>query len=188
VSRRRLRLREIPRKLFELYLPAARCGGFVCVRSPHGAPPYWKGYLKLFPRLLSDLALFGDVVGREDHLPARLTRKTGNRLRQQTGRRGHRREGRGRRQGQGHEVDKGVYLRIEDEEIEANRDREQSTRSRSTGSCRKPRSTSATSTALLPHPERQGRLWTLLPLIRDAMHDKSMVALAGLVLSSASAF
>ena len=80
--------------------------------------PYWKGYLKL--SLVScPIALYTATSSGERVAFRQINKKTGNRLRQQlvdeeTGEPIDPDD-----KGRGYEVDKGVYLRVEDEEIEA---------------------------------------------------------------------
>ena len=88
-------------------------------RSSHApAAPYWKGYLKL--SLVScPIALYTATSSGERVAFRQINKKTGNRLRQQlideeTGDPIDPDD-----KGRGYEVDKGVYLRVEDEEIEA---------------------------------------------------------------------
>jgi DNA end-binding protein Ku len=80
--------------------------------------PYWKGYLKL--SLVScPIALYTATSSSERVAFRQINKKTGNRLRQQlvdeeTGEPIDPDD-----KGRGYEVEKGVYLRIEDEEIDA---------------------------------------------------------------------
>jgi DNA end-binding protein Ku len=80
--------------------------------------PYWKGYLKL--SLVScPIALYTATSPGERVAFRQINKKTGNRLRQQlvdeeTGEPIDPDD-----KGRGYEVDKGVYLRVEDEEIDA---------------------------------------------------------------------
>ena len=80
--------------------------------------PYWKGYLKL--SLVScPIALYTATSSGERVAFRQINKKTGNRLRQQLID-----EGTGEPidpddKGRGYEVDKGVYLQVEDEELEA---------------------------------------------------------------------
>jgi DNA end-binding protein Ku len=80
--------------------------------------PYWKGYLKL--SLVScPVALYAATASGERVSFRQISKKTGNRLRQQLVD-----EGTGDPidpddKGRGYEVDKGVYLRVEDEELDA---------------------------------------------------------------------
>jgi len=80
--------------------------------------PYWKGYLKL--SLVScPIALYTATSSGERVAFRQINKKTGNRLRQQLID-----EGTGEPidpddKGRGYEVDKGVYLQVEDEELDA---------------------------------------------------------------------
>jgi DNA end-binding protein Ku len=80
--------------------------------------PYWKGYLKL--SLVScPIALYTATSSGERVAFRQISKKTGNRLRQQLID-----EGTGDPidpddKGRGYEVDKGVYLQVEDEELDA---------------------------------------------------------------------
>ena len=80
--------------------------------------PYWKGYLKL--SLVScPIALYTATSSGERVAFRQINKKTGNRLRQQLVD-----EGTGdpidpNDKGRGYEVDKGVYLPVEDEELDA---------------------------------------------------------------------
>jgi DNA end-binding protein Ku len=80
--------------------------------------PYWKGYLKL--SLVScPVALYTATSSGERVAFRQINKKTGNRLRQQLVD-----EGTGDPidpddKGRGYEVDKGVYLQVEDEELDA---------------------------------------------------------------------
>jgi DNA end-binding protein Ku len=80
--------------------------------------PYWKGYLKL--SLVScPIALYTATSSGERVAFRQISKKTGNRLRQQLVD-----ENTGEPidpddKGRGFEVDKGVYLRVEDEELDA---------------------------------------------------------------------
>jgi DNA end-binding protein Ku len=80
--------------------------------------PYWKGYLKL--SLVScPIALYTATASGERVSFRQINKKTGNRLRQQLVD-----EGTGDPidpddKGRGYEVDKGVYLQVEDEELDA---------------------------------------------------------------------
>ena len=80
--------------------------------------PYWKGYLKL--SLVScPIALYTATASSERVAFRQINKRTGNRLRQQlvdeeTGETVEAPD-----KGRGYEVDKGVYLRVEDEELDA---------------------------------------------------------------------
>jgi len=80
--------------------------------------PYWKGYLKL--SLVScPIALFTATSSAERVAFRQINKKTGNRLRQQLVDEGTGELVEAADKGRGYEVDKGVYLRIEDEELDA---------------------------------------------------------------------
>ena len=106
--------------------------------------PYWKGYLKL--SLVScPIALYTATSSGERVAFRQINKKTGNRLRQQlideeTGEPVESAD-----KGGGYEVDKGVYIRVEDEELDAIASRAP-IRSILIASCRNRRSTSVTST------------------------------------------
>jgi DNA end-binding protein Ku len=143
--------------------------------------PYWKGYLKL--SLVScPIALYTATSSGERVAFRQINKKTGNRLRQQlvdeeTGKPIDPDD-----KGRGYEVDKGVYLRIEDEEIDAIAIESSHT---------------IEIDAFVPKSEIDERYvdspYYLVPenkvaleafaVIRDAMRGKSMVALGRVVLS-----
>jgi DNA end-binding protein Ku len=143
--------------------------------------PYWKGYLKL--SLVScPISLYSATSSSERISFRQINKKTGNRLRQQlvdedTGEKVEAAE-----KGKGYEVDKGVYLRIEDEEIEAIEIESNHT---------------IEIDRFVPKAQVDERYvdspYYLIPndkagldafsVIRDAMNDKSMVALGRVVLS-----
>src|SRR5450432_3000466 len=78
--------------------------------------PYWKGYLKL--SLVScPIALYTPTSSSEKVAFRQINKKTGNRLRQVDEDTGDVVESADK--GKGYEVEKGIYLRVEDEEIEA---------------------------------------------------------------------
>jgi DNA end-binding protein Ku len=80
--------------------------------------PYWKGYLKL--SLVScPIALYTATSSAERVAFRQINKKTGNRLRQQLVDEGTGELVEAADKGRGYEVDKGVYLRIEDEELDA---------------------------------------------------------------------
>src|SRR5271165_1950939 len=80
--------------------------------------PYWKGYLKL--SLVScPIALYTATSSAERVAFRQINKKTGNRLRQQLVDEGTGELVEAAGKGRGYEVDKGVYLRIEDEELDA---------------------------------------------------------------------
>jgi DNA end-binding protein Ku len=80
--------------------------------------PYWKGYLKL-SLVTCPIALYSATSSTEKVSFRQINKKTGNRLRQQlvdedTGDKVEAAD-----KGRGFEVDKGIYLAIDDEEIDA---------------------------------------------------------------------
>jgi DNA end-binding protein Ku len=143
--------------------------------------PYWKGYLKL--SLVScPIALYTATSAAERVTFRQINKKTGNRLRQQlideeTGEPIDPDD-----KGRGYEVDKGVYLKVEDEEIDAIAIESSHT---------------IDIDSFVPKAEIDERYvdspYYLIPenkvaleafaVIRDAMRGKSMVALGRVVLS-----
>ena len=143
--------------------------------------PYWKGYLKL--SLVScPIALYSATSVAERVTFRQINKKTGNRLRQQlideeTGEQIDPGD-----KGRGYEVDKGVYLKVEDEEIDAIAIESSHT---------------IDIDSFVPKAEIDERYvespYYLIPenkvaleafaVIRDAMRGKSMVALGRVVLS-----
>jgi len=80
--------------------------------------PYWKGYLKL--SLVScPIALYTATSPSERVAFRQINKKTGNRLRQQLIDEESGEPIDPDDKGRGYEVEKGVYLRVEDEELEA---------------------------------------------------------------------
>src|SRR5271166_1525788 len=80
--------------------------------------PYWKGYLKL--SLVScPISLYTATSSAERVAFRQISKKTGNRFRQQLVDEGTGELVESADKGRGYEVDKGVYLRIEDEELDA---------------------------------------------------------------------
>ncbi|MGC2788085.1 MAG: Ku protein [Roseiarcus sp.] len=80
--------------------------------------PYWKGYLKL--SLVScPIALYTATSPGERVAFRQINKKTGNRLRQQLVDEGTSEPIDPDDKGRGYEVDKGVYLQVEDEELDA---------------------------------------------------------------------
>ena len=80
--------------------------------------PYWKGYLKL--SLVScPIALYTATAPGERVAFRQINKKTGNRLRQQLVDEGTGEPIDSDDKGRGYEVDKGVYLQVEDEELDA---------------------------------------------------------------------
>ena len=80
--------------------------------------PYWKGYLKL--SLVScPIALYTATASSERVTFRQINKRTGNRLRQQLVDEETGEPVEAADKGRGYEVDKGVYLRVEDEELDA---------------------------------------------------------------------
>jgi DNA end-binding protein Ku len=80
--------------------------------------PYWKGYLKL--SLVScPVALYTATTSGERVAFRQINKKTGNRLRQQLVDEGTGDPVEADDKGRGYEVDKGLYLQVEDEELDA---------------------------------------------------------------------
>jgi DNA end-binding protein Ku len=143
--------------------------------------PYWKGYLKL--SLVScPIALYTATSPGERVAFRQINKKTGNRLRQQLFD-----EGTGEPidpddKGRGYEVDKGVYLRVDDEELEAIAIESSHTIDID---CFVPKSEIDERYIDSPYylvPENKIAL-EAFAVIRDAMRDKNMVALGRVVLS-----
>jgi DNA end-binding protein Ku len=143
--------------------------------------PYWKGYLKL--SLVScPIALYTATSSGERVAFRQINKKTGNRLRQQLVD-----EGTGEPidpddKGRGYEVDKGVYLQVEDEELDAIAI--ESSRTIDIDSF-VPKSEIDERYVESPYyliPENKVAL-EAFAVIRDAMRGKGMVALGRVVLS-----
>ena len=143
--------------------------------------PYWKGYLKL--SLVScPIALYTATSSGERVAFRQINKRTGNRLRQQLVDEGSGEPIDPDDKGRGYEVDKGVYLRVEDEEIDAIAIESSHT---------------IDIDSFVPKSEIDERYiespYYLIPenkvaleafaVIRDAMRGKSMVALGRVVLS-----
>jgi DNA end-binding protein Ku len=80
--------------------------------------PYWKGYLKL-SLVACPVSVFTATTSSERVSFRQINRKTGNRLRQQLVDEETREVVEAADKGRGYEVDKNVYIQVEDEEIEA---------------------------------------------------------------------
>jgi DNA end-binding protein Ku len=143
--------------------------------------PYWKGYLKL--SLVScPIALYTATSPGERVAFRQINKKTGNRLRQQLVDEETGEPIAPDDKGRGYEVDKGVYLRVEDEELDAIAIESSHT---------------IDIDSFVPKSEIDERYidspYYLIPenkvaleafaVIRDAMRDKNMVALGRVVLS-----
>jgi DNA end-binding protein Ku len=82
------------------------------------ARAYWKGYLKL--SLVSCPIALNPATSTSERISFRqINKKTGNRLRQQLVDEGTREPVEAEDKGRGYEVDKGVYIPVDDEDIEA---------------------------------------------------------------------
>ena len=80
--------------------------------------PYWKGYLKL--ALVScPIALYTGTSSTERVSFRQINKKTGNRLRQQLIDEVTREPVEGSDKGRGYEYDKGAYIPVEDDELDA---------------------------------------------------------------------
>ena len=80
--------------------------------------PYWKGYLKL--ALVScPIALYTGTSSTERVSFRQINKKTGNRLRQQLIDEVTREPVEGSDKGRGYEYDKGAYIQVEDDELDA---------------------------------------------------------------------
>jgi DNA end-binding protein Ku len=130
--------------------------------------PYWKGYLKL--SLVScPVALYTATASGERVAFRQINKKTGNRLRQQLVD-----EGTGDPidpddKGRGYEVDKGVYLQVEDEELDAIAIESSHT---------------IDIDSFVPKAQVENKVaLEAFAVIRDAMLGKGMVALGRVVLS-----
>jgi DNA end-binding protein Ku len=143
--------------------------------------PYWKGFLKL--SLVScPIALYTATSPGERIAFRQINKKTGHRLRQQlvdeeTGEPIDPDD-----KGRGYEVDKGVYLRVEDEELEAIAIESSQTIDID---CFVPKSEIDERYIDSPYylvPDTKVAL-EAFAVIRDAMRDKGMVALGRVVLS-----
>ena len=143
--------------------------------------PYWKGYLKL--SLVScPIALYTATSSAERVAFRQINKKTGNRLRQQlvdeeTGDPIDPDD-----KGRGYEVEKGVYIRVEDEELDAVAIESSHTIDID---CFVPKSEIDERYVDSPYyliPENKVAL-EAFAVIRDAMRDKGMVALGRVVLA-----
>ena len=143
--------------------------------------PYWKGYLKL--SLVScPIALYTATSPSERVAFRQINKKTGNRLRQQLIDEESGEPIDPDDKGRGYEVEKGVYLRVEDEELEAIAIESSHTIDID---CFVPKAEIDERYIDSPYylvPENKVAL-EAFAVIRDAMRDKSMVALGRVVLS-----
>src|SRR2546423_395487 len=123
--------------------------------------PYWKGYLKL--ALVScPIALHAACSSAERIALRQINKATGNRLRQQLIDEETREPVAPEHKARGYEVAKGQYLIVEDAELERSRSRAH-TPSRLTALCRAPRSTSASSIALITRSRQNPAPSCLIP-------------------------
>ena len=143
--------------------------------------PYWKGYLKL--SLVScPIALYTATSPSEQVAFRQINKKTGNRLRQQLIDEESGEPIDPDDKGRGYEVEKGVYLRVEDEELEAIAIESSHTIDID---CFVPKAEIDERYIDSPYylvPENKVAL-EAFAVIRDAMRDKSMVAFGRVVLS-----
>jgi len=143
--------------------------------------PYWKGYLKL--SLVScPIALYTATSSGERVAFRQINKKTGNRLRQQlideeTGEPIDPDD-----KGRGYEVDKGVYLKVEDEELDAIAIESSHTIDIDSFVPKSEIDERYVDSPYYLIPENKVAL-EAFAVIRDAMQDKSMVALGRVVLS-----
>jgi DNA end-binding protein Ku len=143
--------------------------------------PYWKGYLKL--SLVScPIALYTATSSGERVAFRQINKKTGNRLRQQlideeTGEPIDPDD-----KGRGYEVDKGVYLRVEDDEIEAIAIESSHTIDIDSFVPKSEIDERYVDSPYYLIPENKVAL-EAFAVIRDAMRGKNMVALGRVVLS-----
>jgi len=143
--------------------------------------PYWKGYLKL--SLVScPIALYTATSSGERVAFRQINKKTGNRLRQQLVD-----EGTGEPidpddKGRGYEVDKGVYLQVEDEELDAIAIESSHTIDIDSFVPKSEIDERYVESPYYLIPENKVAL-EAFAVIRDAMRGKSMVALGRVVLS-----
>jgi len=143
--------------------------------------PYWKGYLKL--SLVScPIALYTATSSGERVAFRQINKKTGNRLRQQLID-----EGTGEPidpddKGRGYEVDKGVYLKVEDEELDAIAIESSHTIDIDSFVPKSEIDERYVESPYYLIPENKVAL-EAFSVIRDAMRGKSMVALGRVVLS-----
>ena len=143
--------------------------------------PYWKGYLKL--SLVScPIALYAATSSGDRVAFRQINKKTGNRLRQQLID-----EGTGDPidpddKGRGYEVDKGVYLQVEDEELDAVAIESSHTIDIDSFVPKSEIDERYVDSPYYLVPENKVAL-EAFAVIRDAMRDKGMVALGRVVLS-----
>ena len=142
---------------------------------------YWKGYLKL--SLVSCPIALSPATSASERISFRqINRKTGNRLRQQLVDEETREPVDAADKARGYEVDKGVYIEMDDDELEGHRGGEQAHHRH-----RQLRPGGADRQALLRQPvlcrAHRSVGQEAFAVIRDAMRGKGMVALGRIVLS-----
>jgi DNA end-binding protein Ku len=143
--------------------------------------PYWKGYLKL--SLVScPIALYSATSAGERVAFRQINKKTGNRLRQQLIDEGTGDPIEPDDKGRGYEVDKGVYLPVEDEELDAVAIESSHTIDIDSFVPKSEIDERYVDSPYYLVPENKVAL-EAFAVIRDAMRDKGMVALGRVVLS-----
>jgi DNA end-binding protein Ku len=143
--------------------------------------PYWKGYLKL--SLVScPIALYSATSAGERVAFRQINKKTGNRLRQQLIDEGTSDPIEPDDKGRGYEVDKGVYLPVEDEELDAIAIESSHTIDIDSFVPKSEIDERYVDSPYYLVPENKVAL-EAFAVIRDAMRDKGMVALGRVVLS-----
>jgi DNA end-binding protein Ku len=143
--------------------------------------PYWKGYLKL--SLVScPIALYSATSAGERVAFRQMNKKTGNRLRQQLIDEGTGDPIEPDDKGRGYEVDKGVYLPVEDEELDAIAIESSHTIDIDSFVPKSEIDERYVDSPYYLVPENKVAL-EAFAVIRDAMRDKGMVALGRAVLS-----
>ena len=90
----------------------------VCMEFAMAPRPYWKGYLKL-SLVACPVSVFTATTTSDRVSFRQINKKTGNRLRQQLVDEATREVVETADKGRGYEVDKGVYIQVEEEELEA---------------------------------------------------------------------
>ena len=154
----------------------------ICMEYAMAPRPYWKGYLKL-SLVACPIAVFTATTSRERVSFRQINKQTGNRLRQQLVDDVTREPVEAADKGRGYEVDKNVYIQVEDEEIEALADREQPhDRDRQLRAARADRRALST-TAPITSRRTTRSASEAFAVIRDAMRGKDMVALGRIVLA-----
>jgi DNA end-binding protein Ku len=143
--------------------------------------PYWKGYLKL--SLVSCPVALYTATSSGDRVAFRqINKKTGNRLRQQLVDEGTGDPIEADDKGRGYEVDKGVYLQVEDEELDAIAIESSHTIDIDSFVPKAEVDERYVDSPYYLVPENKVAL-EAFAVIRDAMRDKGMVALGQVVLA-----